>query len=239
LGKKGGANFDPRADQAARRRIAGDADSFSELLQDLSALEKQVLVERHLISREHAAKNVGSAVIMNRRQTLSIMINEEDHLRMQSIRSGLQLKSAFKLVDKVDSTLEAKLDFAYDSKLGYLDRVSDERRHRDARFRDASPPRAGLERHDQPGHPGREQDRARRSRTLRRRHRSDGQSLPDFEPDNARRKRGRDREPAQQSHRDDHREGTRCPADVDPKENRTRCGTRSGALMACSHSRTR
>src|SRR6187431_1404355 len=95
-------------------------DSFSELLQDLSALEKQVLVERHLISREHAAKSVGSAVVMNRRQTLSIMINEEDHLRMQSIRSGLQLKSAFKLVDKVDSTLESKLDIAYDPKLGYL-----------------------------------------------------------------------------------------------------------------------
>ena len=57
---------------------------------------------------------------MNRKQTLSIMINEEDHLRMQSIRSGLQLKSAFKLVDKVDSTLEAKLDFAYDQRLGYL-----------------------------------------------------------------------------------------------------------------------
>src|SRR5256714_10094100 len=95
-------------------------DSFSELLQDLSAMEKQVLVERHLISREHAAKNVGSAIVMNRRQTLSVMINEEDHLRMQSIRSGLQLKQAFKLVDKVDSTLEAKLDFAFDSRLGYL-----------------------------------------------------------------------------------------------------------------------
>ncbi|MEO8044802.1 MAG: protein arginine kinase [Spartobacteria bacterium] len=95
-------------------------DSFSELLQDLSALEKQVLVERHLISREHAAKGIGSAVTMNRKQTLSIMINEEDHLRMQSIRSGLQLKSAFKLVDKVDSTLEGKLDIAYDQHLGYL-----------------------------------------------------------------------------------------------------------------------
>src|SRR5438132_5984123 len=105
----------PRVEELAEMQ-----EPFSELLQDLSALEKQVLVERHLISREHAAKSVGSAVIMNRRQTLSIMINEEDHLRMQSIRSGLQLKSAFKLVDKVDSTLEAKLDFAYDSKLGYL-----------------------------------------------------------------------------------------------------------------------
>src|SRR5437899_12710244 len=61
-------------------------DSFSESLQELSALERQVLVERHLISRAHAAKGVGSAVVMNRRHTLSIMINEEDHLRMQSIR---------------------------------------------------------------------------------------------------------------------------------------------------------
>src|SRR5881296_2528550 len=95
-------------------------DSFSELLQDLSALEKQVLVERHLISREHAAKSVGSAIVMNRRQTLSVMINEEDHLRMQSIRSGLQLKQAFRLVDKIDSALEEKLQFAYDPRLGYL-----------------------------------------------------------------------------------------------------------------------
>src|SRR5215213_26705 len=95
-------------------------DAFSVYSQDLSALEKQVLVERHLISREHAAKGVGSAVVMNKKQTLSIMINEEDHLRMQAIRSGLQLKNAFKLVDKVDSTLEGKLDFAYDSRLGYL-----------------------------------------------------------------------------------------------------------------------
>jgi protein arginine kinase len=95
-------------------------ESFSELLQDLSALEKQVLVERHLISREHAAKSAGSGVVMNRKQTLSIMVNEEDHLRMQSIRSGLQLRQAFKLADKIDSALEAKLDFAYDSKLGYL-----------------------------------------------------------------------------------------------------------------------
>src|SRR4029434_3318163 len=92
-------------------------DSFSESLQDLSALDRQVLVERHLISREHAAKGAGSAVVVNRRQTLSIMINEEDHLRMQSIRSGLQLKQAFKLVDKVDSALESKLDFAFDPQL--------------------------------------------------------------------------------------------------------------------------
>src|SRR5205823_7083601 len=95
-------------------------EPFSELLQDLSAVEKQVLVERHLISREHAAKSVGSAIVMNRKQTLRVMINEEDHLRMQSIRSGLQLRQAFKLVDKVDSALESSLQFGYDQRLGYL-----------------------------------------------------------------------------------------------------------------------
>jgi protein arginine kinase len=96
------------------------SDAFSVYSQDLSALEKQVLVERHLISREHAAKGVGSAVVMNRRQTLSIMINEEDHLRMQAIRGGLQLKSVFRMIDKVDSALEDKLDFAFHAQLGYL-----------------------------------------------------------------------------------------------------------------------
>src|SRR6266581_6602054 len=97
----------PRVEELAEMQ-----DSFAESLQDLSALEKQVLVERHLISREHAAKGVGSAVVMNRKQTLSVMINEEDHLRIQGIRSGLQLRNVFKLVDKVDSALGEKLEFA-------------------------------------------------------------------------------------------------------------------------------
>ena len=96
------------------------SDAFSVYSQDLSALEKQVLVERHLVSREHAAKGVGSAVVMNRKQSLSIMINEEDHLRMQGIRAGLQLKNVFKMVDKVDTELEGRLDFAFHPQLGYL-----------------------------------------------------------------------------------------------------------------------
>ncbi|MEO6742816.1 MAG: protein arginine kinase [Chthoniobacteraceae bacterium] len=96
------------------------ADAYSAYSQDLSALEKQVLVERHLVSREHAAKGVGSAVVMNRKQTLSVMINEEDHLRIQGIRSGLQLKNVFKLVDKVDTALGEKLDFAFHQQYGFL-----------------------------------------------------------------------------------------------------------------------
>src|SRR5438477_5521536 len=57
---------------------------------------------------------------MNRRQTLSIMINEEDHLRMQAMRSGLQLKQAFKLLDKVDTALENELELPYGQRAGYL-----------------------------------------------------------------------------------------------------------------------
>jgi protein arginine kinase len=93
---------------------------FSEQLNELSALEKQVLVERHLISREHAAKGMGSAVVIDQAQRVSIMINEEDHLRMQSMSFGLNLQKTFESVDEVDTALEAHLDFAFDPTLGYL-----------------------------------------------------------------------------------------------------------------------
>ncbi len=95
-------------------------DAFSEYLQDLSATEKQILVERHLISREHAAKSTGSAVVMNREQTVSIMVNEEDHLRMQSIRPGFQLKAVHRAIDEIDTRLEDTLDYAFSPKLGFL-----------------------------------------------------------------------------------------------------------------------
>ena len=96
------------------------AESYSENLEALSPLEKQVLVERHLISREHAAKGVGSAVVTNAQQSLSVMINEEDHLRMQAIRCGLQLDKVFEMINRVDTELEQMLDFAFDSELGFL-----------------------------------------------------------------------------------------------------------------------
>lgn len=93
---------------------------FSEKLEDLSALEKQLLVERHLISCEHAAKSSGSAVVMNKAQTLSFMINEEDHLRMQAIRSGFRLNDAFAMIMQADNRLEELLSFSFDPELGYL-----------------------------------------------------------------------------------------------------------------------
>ncbi|MFV0338699.1 MAG: protein arginine kinase [Chthoniobacterales bacterium] len=95
-------------------------EAFSENLESLTSLEKQILVERHLISREHAAKGAGSAVVMNVEQTLSFMINEEDHLRMQAILSGLQLNKVYELISKTDSELDDSLDFAFHENQGFL-----------------------------------------------------------------------------------------------------------------------
>ena len=95
-------------------------DAFCQTLSGLTSVQKQVLVERHLISREHAARNEGSAAVIERRQSLSIMINEEDHLRMQSIRPGLNLRVAFDALNDLDDELQESLTFAFDRKLGYL-----------------------------------------------------------------------------------------------------------------------
>ena len=93
---------------------------YSEEYGTLSKIKKQVLVERHLISREHAARSTGCAVAVERKQSISIMINEEDHFRIQGIRPGLNLRSAFELVDRADTELESLLPYAFDQKLGYL-----------------------------------------------------------------------------------------------------------------------
>ena len=94
--------------------------AFSESMDSLIPLDKQILVERHLISREHAAKGAGSGLVLNREESLCVMINEEDHLRMQALRPGLQLRQAWAAVDQVDSALEQKLDYAFSTDLGYL-----------------------------------------------------------------------------------------------------------------------
>lgn len=95
-------------------------DGYSEDYSSLSKIKKQVLVERHLISREHAARSTGCGVVVDRKQSLSVMINEEDHFRLQGIRPGLSLRAAHEVVDRVDSELESQLPYAFDPKLGYL-----------------------------------------------------------------------------------------------------------------------
>ncbi len=94
--------------------------SLSINVAELSELEKQILVERHLISRELSTSKGGSGAVINHNQAVSVMINEEDHLRIQVLRSGFQLKKAWNAINDFDSVLEEQLDYAFSSHHGYL-----------------------------------------------------------------------------------------------------------------------
>ena len=87
---------------------------------ELSALQRQILVERHLISRELSESKSGSAAVINKDQNVSVMINEEDHLRIQVLRNGFELKKAWTAINNLDSALESELDYAFSPELGYL-----------------------------------------------------------------------------------------------------------------------
>jgi protein arginine kinase len=106
MGKKAGTGPSVGNDTPAVEGLPEMKEAFSETMDSLSALDKQILVERHLISREHAAKSAGSGLVLNRDETLCFMINEEDHLRMQALRPGLQLRQAWAAIDQTDSALE-------------------------------------------------------------------------------------------------------------------------------------
>ncbi len=126
-----GAPFPERATAAQRSDIMSRcAEHICELknmksgaffeISELSDLEKQVLVERHLISRELCENGQGSGVFINKDQTCSVMINEEDHLRIQFLKTGFSLNSVWKQIDHFDSDLEKTLDVAYSTEFGFL-----------------------------------------------------------------------------------------------------------------------
>src|SRR3954454_10876669 len=83
-------------------------------------IDRQLLVERHLISKPHATAEGAREVAVGENETLSIMVNEEDHLRIQVLRSGLQLEEAWEQISKIDDALESKLDFAFHPRFGYM-----------------------------------------------------------------------------------------------------------------------
>ncbi len=89
-------------------------------LRDLTPLERRVLVEKHLISPQHLQSADTGAVVVSQDETLSIMINEEDHLRLQVILSGLQLEPAWEAASRLDDALAETLDFAFREDVGYL-----------------------------------------------------------------------------------------------------------------------
>ncbi len=83
-------------------------------------LDRQFLVERHLISRQHADAEGSRGVVISNNETFSLMINEEDHLRIQVMRRGLNLDDAWSETARVDTALEGLVEFAFDKQYGYL-----------------------------------------------------------------------------------------------------------------------
>ena len=89
-------------------------------LSQLNELEKMVLVEKHLISPNLANESRNGAVILSENESISIMVNEEDHLRIQCLCPGFQIKEAWDLANQIDDIFETYLDYGYDEKRGYL-----------------------------------------------------------------------------------------------------------------------
>ena len=89
-------------------------------LEQAPELDRQLLVERHLISRPHAVVEGARGVAITSDETVSIMVNEEDHLRIQVLRSGLQLEDAWRQINQIDDQLEQKLPWAFHPQFGYL-----------------------------------------------------------------------------------------------------------------------
>lgn len=89
-------------------------------ISDLTDLEKQVLVERRLVSRELIESADGSGVLVSREQGLAVMINEEDHLRIQGMLSGFNFLMTWDKVDALDNKIEDCLDYAFSPDFGYL-----------------------------------------------------------------------------------------------------------------------
>ena len=123
--------FPPRADEATRRTIntlleehlASLTTAPNLLAIDvaaLSSLDRKFLVERQLISREHAECSGARSACIGSKETVSLMVNEEDHLRMQVFRSGYALQNCWNEINRIDDELEEKISFAFSDEFGYL-----------------------------------------------------------------------------------------------------------------------
>lgn len=106
-----------------REKLSAD-DRFSDmsfiLINDLEEVDRQFLVERQLISRELANADGARSVAIDQLEQASLMVNEEDHLRIQVMQSGLNLFSAWEKINHLDDIIESHLNYAYSPLYGYL-----------------------------------------------------------------------------------------------------------------------
>lgn len=89
-------------------------------LEKIDDLDHQVLVERHVISRQHADGRGSRGVALSEDESVSLMVNEEDHLRIQVLRSGMQLAEIWEEIDRIDDRLEGVIDYSFHPRYGYL-----------------------------------------------------------------------------------------------------------------------
>lgn len=89
-------------------------------LWDIGVKEANGYLEKHIISQNLIKTRDKSAFILGKDETVSLMINEEDHIRLQCITSGLNIREAYALANNIDDKLEEKIDYAFDEKLGYM-----------------------------------------------------------------------------------------------------------------------
>jgi protein arginine kinase len=131
-----GHAFSPRIQNDERLRILSDVQRAAEKegllrggvsvdIASLPRLSRQVLLERHLVSRELVGEgtpgpHAGAGLLMGPDERAGVMVNEEDHLRLQSLLSGLQLRDAYRLVDTLDEELGGELPMAFHHEFGYL-----------------------------------------------------------------------------------------------------------------------
>lgn len=118
------ATDEQRGDLAARLRncVLGPGDGSWNYLEmaGIDELDQQVLVERHLISRQHADIRGSRGVAVSPSEDVAIMVNEEDHLRIQVMRSGLQLDAIWDQINYLDDKIEEGVDYAFHPRYGYL-----------------------------------------------------------------------------------------------------------------------
>jgi len=87
---------------------------------EVDDVDKQFLLERHLISREHIVQPEYKAVVVGDKEVISVMINEEDHLRVQVMQSGFNLQECWRIANRLDDLLHKRVKFAYNQEWGYL-----------------------------------------------------------------------------------------------------------------------
>lgn len=89
-------------------------------MEELSSVEAVSLAEKHLISAEFASNGTGRGLLLSDEEDISLMLCEEDHIRIQIIEPGLSIDEAYKKADRIDTIIENKLNFAFDERIGYL-----------------------------------------------------------------------------------------------------------------------